>query len=76
MKAFRKRFRIRRRNNRLPEYRYEILQRHTILFFIHWYDTPEFEPPHAFGTPELARNCIWEHHPNAIIQDEIMEDKL
>ena len=29
-------------------YWYKIEQRHTLLFFVHWWGTPTFEPPHYF----------------------------
>ena len=39
-------------------YRYRIEVRHTILFFIHWWSAPEFEPPHNFEHTSDAYNCI------------------
>lgn len=47
--------------------RYRIEVRHTILFFIHWWDTPEFEPPHNFVNIKEAFDCIYEHYPNAVV---------
>lgn len=35
-------------------YRYRVLQRHTILFFIHFWTSPEYAPPHLFHTAEDA----------------------
>ena len=48
-------------------YRYKILQRHTILLFIHWWSTPEFAPPHLFEKYESAFNYILEQDPKANI---------
>lgn len=48
-------------------YRYRIEVRHTILFFIHWWSAPEFEPPHNFEHTSEAYNCIKEHCPNSIV---------
>ena len=51
-------------------YRYKILQRHTILLFIHWWSTPEFAPPHLFEKYESAFNYIIEQDSKAnIIND-------
>jgi len=74
MKLFRKRFRLKWYRRRLQEYRYEIQQRHTILFVIHFWTTPEFEPPHSFGSADMARQCILDHHPDAIINPIIEEE--
>jgi len=70
----RKRFRI--VNNELSEEGkkafhplwYKIEQRHTLLFFFHWWGTPEFAPPHYFEKYQDAERHIREYYPNAIIQ--------
>lgn len=48
--------------------RYKIEQRYTILFFIHWWGTPSFAPPHAFATEREAELCVWHKYPNAGIR--------
>lgn len=50
--------------------RYRIEQRHTILFFIHWWGTPEFEPPHLFENDCDAMKHIKKHHPNAVVYEK------
>lgn len=47
--------------------RYRIEQRHTILFFIHWWSTPEFAPPYTFEYLGNALKHIFLHCPNALI---------
>ena len=47
---------------------YRIEQRHTLLFFFHWWGTPEFRPPHYFEKYQDAERYIREYYPNAIIQ--------
>ena len=54
---------------------YRIEQRHTILFFIHWWSTPEFEPPHNFENDCNAMKCIKAYHPDAIVYDYYSENK-
>ena len=44
--------------------RYAIEQRHTILFFIHWWSTPEFAPPHTSLDKDKLINNIKEHCNN------------
>ena len=46
---------------------FRILERHTILFFIHWWSTPTFAPPHLHQTYEEAYSYIKEECPNAAI---------
>lgn len=73
-RIMRKRFRI--VNNELSEEGkkafhplwYKIEQRHTLLFFFHWWGTPEFAPPHYFEQRQEAEEYIRKYHPNAIIQ--------
>lgn len=52
---------------------YHIQQRHTIFFFIHWYGTPTFAPPHLHPTYKDAYNYIKEQCPNAIIQESLRD---
>lgn len=54
---------------------YRIEQRHTLLFFIHWWGTPSFAPPHLFENDCAAMNHIKEHYPNAIVYDYYSENK-
>lgn len=72
MKLFRKVFRIREINSLVAPLVIE--QRHTVLFFIHFWSSPEFEPPHRFVNSQLAIKTIKEHHPNAIIYDYFSDD--
>lgn len=73
--CLRKKFRI--VNNELTEegkkafhpYWYRIEQRHTLLFFFHWWGTPTFEPPHYFEKVCDAMKHIKNHYPNAIVYD-------
>ena len=46
---------------------YKIEERYTILFFIHWWSTPQFAPPHRHPSYESAYNYILEQNPKAII---------
>ena len=46
---------------------YRIEQRCTILFFIHWWDAPIFEPPHNFRSVSEAFMAITSHYPDAVI---------
>lgn len=41
-------------------YRYRIEVRHTIFFFVHWWSTPTFAPPHLFEKLDDAINKIVE----------------
>ena len=69
----RKTFRIVRNDLACPEafhpLWYRIEQRHTILFFFHWWSTPEFEPPHNFENDCDAMKYIKEHYSDAIVYD-------
>ena len=71
--AMRKKFRIVNNEIHCPEafhpLWFRIEQRHTIFFFIHWWGTPEFEPPHNFEKVNDAMKHIKEHYPNAIVYD-------
>jgi hypothetical protein len=64
---FRKRYRIVKRERVTGILPYEIQERYTILFFIHWWSTPVFAPPHLHQTYEEAYNYIKEQNPKAII---------
>lgn len=48
---------------------YRIEQRYTFLFFIHWWGTPTFAPPHYFEKANDAYNYIKKHYPKAVIYD-------
>lgn len=63
-----KKFRIVRRKGAVW-YKWRIEQRHTILFFIHWWDTPLFEPPHYFERYIDACGAIFGHYKDAEIID-------
>lgn len=71
--AMRKKFRIVNNEIHCPEafhpLWYRIEQRYTVLFFIHWWGTPWFEPPHNFEKVNDAVKHIKEHCSNAIIYD-------
>ena len=54
---------------------YRIEQRHTLLFFLHFWTTPEFEPPHYFNNDCDAMKCIKEHYPDAIVFDYCSNNK-
>ena len=54
--------------------RYKIEQRYTLLFFIHWWGTPSFEPPHLFENDCDAMKFIKKHYPNAIVYDYYSEN--
>jgi len=54
---------------------YRIEQRHTVLFFIHWWGTPSFAPPHLFTNDCDAIKHIKEHYPNVIVYDYYSENK-
>ena len=64
---FKKRFRI--VCSGFEYYKYKIEQRRTILFFIHWWSTPEFEPPHLFKDASDAVNAITDHHKTNFVVD-------
>ena len=54
---------------------YRIEQRRTILFFLHWWGTPSFAPPHMFENDCDAMHCIKRHYQNAIVYDYYSENK-
>jgi hypothetical protein len=77
--SMRKKFRIVNNEVYCPEafhpFWYRIEQRYSILFFLHWWGTPEFEPPHNFEFVCDAIRHIKKHFPNAIIYDYYSENK-
>lgn len=77
--AMRKKFRIVNNEIHCPEafhpLWFRIKQRYTIFFFIHWWGTPEFEPPHLFESPNSAAKAIKDKYPNAIIYDYYSDNK-
>lgn len=54
--------------------RYKIEQRYTLLFFVHWWGTPSFEPEHMFENDCDAMKKIMKHYPNAIVCDYYSEN--
>lgn len=46
---------------------YKIEERYTLFFFIHWWGTPSFAPPHLHETYEKAYQYLKEQRKNAII---------
>jgi hypothetical protein len=62
---FRRKYKIVRSGFKI--YPFRILQRHTILCFIHWWDTPEFGPPHLHQTRKSAYDYILEQDKHADI---------
>lgn len=71
---FKKHFKIIKEERVTGTLPYRILERYTILFFIHWWGTPEFAPPHLHQTYKEAYDYIKEMHPNAVI-DTSLRDK-
>ena len=47
--------------------RYRIEQRHTFMFFFHYWSSPMFAPPHMFHSVTQAICAITEKYPNANI---------
>ena len=47
--------------------RYKIEQRHTFMFFFHYWSSPEFAPPHMFQTVAQAIYTIIEKYSNVDI---------
>lgn len=78
--SMRKKFRIINNEVHCPEafhpLWYRIEQRYTVLFFIHWWGTPCFEPPHNFEKVNDAVKHIKEHYPNAIVYDYLQLKKI
>lgn len=76
--AFRKEFRIVKNDWHIVcphPLLYKIEQRYTIFFFIHWWGTPSFAPPHLFENDCDAMRCIKRYCPNAIVYDYYSENK-
>ena len=77
--SMRKEFRIVKNDLACPEafypLRYRIEQKHTILFFIHWWGTPVFAPPHNFEDVCDAIKHIIAHYPNSVVYDYHSENK-
>ena len=71
---FRKHFRIVKEDRVTGVLPYKIQERYTILFFIHWWGTPTFAPPHLHLTYEDAYDYIKKQCPKAIIK-ETLRDK-
>lgn len=71
MKLFRKHFRIIREERVIGILPYRIQERYTIFFFIHWWSTPTFAPPHLFDSYWDAYDYIKMECPNAIIESDI-----
>jgi hypothetical protein len=53
---------------------YHIQERYTVFFFIHWWGTPTFAPPHLHQTYKEAYDYTKKQYPNAII-NETLRDK-
>ena len=64
---FRKKYRIIKLDTVYHIHDYKIEERYTILFFIHWWSTPTFAPPHRHPSYESAYKYILEQNPKAII---------
>ena len=47
-----KRYRIVRNDSII--YPWKIQERITLFFFLHWWSTPQFAPPHLFENPDKA----------------------
>ena len=68
---FRKHFRIVKEDRITGILPYRIQQRHTILFFLHFWSSPEFAPPHLFDNYANAHKFIRTQYPNAIIDSNV-----
>lgn len=68
---FRKHFRVIKEERVTGILPYRIQERYTILFFIHWWSTPTFAPPHLHDTYTEAYNYIKEQRPKAIIETSL-----
>ena len=68
---FKKHFRIIKEDRVTGILPYKIQERYTILFFIHWWSTPTFAPPHLHDNYVDAYNYIKEQYPNAIIESNV-----
>lgn len=49
--------------------RCRIEQRYSLFYFIKWWGTPSFAPPHYFENDNEAAKAIWDKYPNAVIID-------
>lgn len=67
---FRKKYRIVKMDSVYHLLDYKIQERYTILFFIHWWSTPVFAPPHLHESYKSAHDYILEQDPRAIIINE------
>ena len=65
---FKKHFRIVKEERVTGILPYRIQERYTILFFLHWWGTPTFAPPHLHQTYVQAFYYIKDQCPNAIIE--------
>ncbi|MBQ8713077.1 MAG: hypothetical protein IJ551_09720 [Prevotella sp.] len=76
MKLNWKRYRIVRTDSQI--YPWKIEERYTLLFFLHWWNTPAFAPPHRFEkTGDAMRKVIEEVGKGANVEvrtDIIKED--
>ena len=70
---FKKHFKIIKEDRVTGILQYHIQQRYTIFFFIHWWGTPTFAPPHLHQTYIEAYNYIKEQCPNSIIQESLRD---
>ena len=68
---FRKHFRIIKEDRVTGILPYRIQERYTIFFFIHWWGTPTFAPPHLFDNYTDAYKYIRTQRPNAIIDSNV-----
>ena len=69
MKLFRKKYRIIKEDRVTGILPYRIQERYTILFFLHWWGTPVFAPPHLFDTQQEAYDYIKSQDADGIIYD-------
>ena len=66
---FGKKWRVVRTDSRV--FPWKIEERYTLLFFIHWWSTPNFAPPHRFERMDDAVNRVFEVVGNQIGADGI-----
>ena len=70
---FKKHFKIIKEKRVTSTLPYRILERYTVFFFIRWWGTPTFAPPHLHQTYKEAYDYIKEQRPKAIIQESLRD---
>ena len=70
---FKKHFKIIKEERVTGTLPYRILEKYTFFFFIHWWGTPTFAPPHLHQTYKEAYDYIKEMRPNAVIETSLRD---